>query len=158
MERILISACLVGQKVRYDGQDKPLASPLLQKWQDEGRLVPICPELLAGLGVPRAPAEIRVEGTGQIVRDQAGTDMTDAFMWGAQSALSVAARQNCRFAILTDGSPSCGSSFIYDGSFSGQRIPGKGITTALLEASGIQVFAQTALDQLAKALAETDAA
>jgi uncharacterized protein YbbK (DUF523 family) len=157
MERILISACLVGQKVRYDGQDKPTPSPLIQKWQDEGRLVPLCPEMLAGLGVPRAPAEIVVDGTTQRICDDTGNDVTDAFMWGAQSALGVATRQNCRFAILTDGSPSCGSTFIYDGSFSGQRIPGKGITTALFEASGIQVFPQTALDQLAEALAAADA-
>ena len=58
MERILISACLTGAPVRYDGRPKDAGIALIGAWAAEGRLVPLCPELAGGFGVPRRPAEI----------------------------------------------------------------------------------------------------
>jgi len=137
-DKLLVSACLLGGRVRYDGGDKLLASELLERWAEEGRVVPFCPEVAGGLAVPRAPAEIQAGGR---VIDASGADVTAAFEEGARQALALAQAERCRFALLTDGSPSCGSSFVYDGSFSGTRVSGMGVTTALLERHGIRVFA-----------------
>jgi uncharacterized protein YbbK (DUF523 family) len=148
-DKVLVSACLLGSPVRYDGRDKKLPSALLEHWAAEGRLVAICPELAGGLPVPRAPAEIQAEGR---VLDVAGGDVSDAFGEGARQALALAQSEGCRFALLTDGSPSCGSSFVYDGSFSGARVAGMGVTAALLETSGIRVFAPNRIEELAALL------
>ena len=142
MERILVSACLLGAKVRYHGGDAACEHPVLRRWLDEGRLVPVCPERDGGLPTPRPAAEI----VGAVVRTSAGADVTDAFRRGAQAALDVAKAGGIRIAILKDGSPSCGSSFVYDGSFSGRRAEGRGVTAALLEAHGIRVFNERSID------------
>ena len=148
-DKLLVSACLIGNPVRYDGRDKKLASALLEQWAVEGRLVAICPELAGGLPVPRAPAEIQPNGR---VMDATGTDVTNAFEEGARRALALAQAEKCRFALLTDGSPSCGSSSVYDGSFSGKRIGGMGVTVALLERHGIRVYSPEKIDELATLL------
>jgi len=159
MDFILISSCLLGNPVRYDGKAKTLTHSLLNKWQNEGRLISFCPEIAAGLPTPRPPAEIQVSKSGDDIlkrkarlQEVTGTDVTEAFLNGAQMALDLAKRKGCRFAILTDGSPSCGSTFIYDGSFSGARHPGQGVTAALLKENGIMVFGEDKLDHLAPLL------
>ncbi len=160
MERILVSSCLLGRKVRYNGSDKAVGDDRLTLWRDEGRLVPFCPELAAGFGTPRPPAElvgggdgrsILADAGGRVVEDT-GRDVTDLYLAGAQLALEAARANGCRFAILTDGSPSCGSGFIYDGTFSGRTKGGVGLTTAVLERAGIRVFAETRLADLAALL------
>lgn len=147
--KVLVSACLMGSRVRYDGRDKLLASALLARWAEEGRLVTFCPEVAAGLAVPRAPAEIQADGR---VVDADGADVTAAFEDGARQALALARAEGCRFALLTDGSPSCGSSFVYDGSFSGTRASGMGVTAALLERHGVRVFAPERIAELSSLL------
>ena len=149
MQRILISACLLGAKVRYDGQDRLCDDPRIARWQAEGRLVSFCPEVAGGFPTPRAPAEIEGEGGGQAVLsgqarvlEDTGRDVSDGFIAGAQAALQQALESGCTYALLTDGSPSCGSRFLYDGSFGGQRIDGQGVTAALLSEHGIRVFAE----------------
>ncbi|WP_370676296.1 DUF523 domain-containing protein [Pleomorphomonas sp. PLEO] len=156
MDRILISACLLGRPVRYDGAGKRLDDPRLERWQAEGRLVPVCPELMGDLSVPRPAAEI-VGGSGaDVLAGRArvvtvtGEDVTAAFVAGAEAALEYARRSGCVYALLIDRSPSCGSLSIYDGSFSGRRLEGAGVTAALLAAHGIGVFADHDIDRLAK--------
>ena len=157
--KILVSACLLGQAVRYDGAAKPLRHPTLVRWQGEGRIVSICPEVTAGFAIPRPPAEIAATATDQVdgadvldgrapVREVGGTDVTALFIAGAEAALALAREHDCRFALLIDGSPSCGSGFVYDGSFSGRRRPGAGVTTALLRRNGIEVYAPAEIDTL----------
>ncbi|WP_066478832.1 MULTISPECIES: DUF523 domain-containing protein [unclassified Sphingomonas] len=149
--RILVSACLLGQPVRYDGAAKTVDDPRIERWRREGRLVTICPELAGGLGVPRRPAERQ----GERVVDDAGDDVSGAFDAGAHAALVLARSQDCRFALLKQGSPSCGSVQIGDGSFTGRRVPGMGITAELLSANGIRVFGEDQIDALDAALAAT---
>ncbi|NBB51149.1 DUF523 domain-containing protein [Rhizobium sp. CRIBSB] len=162
--KILISACLLGRPVRYDGKGKPLADPRIERWKAEGRLVGFCPEQAGGLPTPRPPAEIEGGMSGEDVlagrarvMEVTGGDVTDAFVEGGKKAVAFAREQNCRFALLIDGSPSCGSGFIYDGSFSGTRHPGFGVTTALMRAAGISVFSDRQIDQLFASLGESAA-
>lgn len=157
--KILVSACLAGRPVRYNGSARPVAHSALAAWQAAGRLVPICPELAAGFAVPRPPAEIADGRTGADVLagnarviEAGGRDVTALYVTGAEAALALALAHDCRFALLMDGSPSCGSGFIHDGGFANRTHAGAGVTTALLRAHGIRVFAETAVDALAAAL------
>jgi uncharacterized protein YbbK (DUF523 family) len=160
MERILVSACLLGRPVRYDGTGRRSDDTLFNQWRDEGRLVPFCPEVGGGLPVPRPPAEI-VGGLGGDVLDgrarvltRDGTDVTPHFVAGARQALERARAYDVRLAILKESSPSCGSLQVFDGTFAGRRIPGEGVTTALLERHGISVFTEDAIEAAAARLAE----
>jgi len=161
--KILVSACLMGHAVRYDGQARPLAHSALDRWRAEGRLVTICPEMSAGMPVPRLPAEIEpgktadeVLSSGARVLESNGGDVTAAFRQAAENALALALETGCAYALLIDGSPSCGSSFVYDGSFSGGRQPGEGVTAALLRKNGIQVFSGRDINALVDAVARSD--
>lgn len=162
--RILVSACLLGQPVRYDGRGKPLFHPHLERWKEEGRVVGFCPEMAAGMPAPRAPAEIAggatgadvLDGKGRVI-DSNGLDVTAEFLSAAEKALAMARHHRCRHALLIDGSPSCGSIAIYDGSFAGRKHAGSGVTAALLARSGIAVFAPSAIEALAEALSSDGA-
>lgn len=146
--RILISACLLGQPVRYDGRGLRIEHGLLARWQERGWLVPICPEVAGGLPTPRPPAEIVRQPGGARVLTATGEDCSEAFERGAQAALALARRMGCRHAVLTERSPSCGSTQVYDGGFAGRLIDGQGLTAALLRRHGVQVFSQHQLDAL----------
>ncbi|HEV7429456.1 MAG TPA: DUF523 domain-containing protein [Thermoanaerobaculia bacterium] len=145
MIKILVSSCLLGAPVRHDARDKKCDHAVLQRWIEEGRVVSVCPEMLGGLGTPRPPAEIVNDVTRRVVtRD--GADVTQAFTNGARAAAEQGRGENVRIAILKAGSPSCGSSFIYDGTFSKTAIKGEGITASLLRSEGIAVFSEEELD------------
>ena len=161
MHRILISSCLLGQKVRYDGAAKLTGHPVLTQWQEAGWLIPICPEVAAGFSTPRPPAEITdsldgaevLAGRGHVI-EQNGQDVTEAYVRAGEIALNLAQEHGCQYAILTDGSPSCGSSFIYDGTFSGTTQLGQGTTAALLRANGVQVFNENQIEELARLIGD----
>lgn len=147
IEKILISACFLGERVRYNGEVKPLVSVLLQKWQKQGRLLSVCPEVISGLPVPRPPAEIDLM-TKKVITIES-IDVTEQFDKGAELALSLCHRHNIRLALLKESSPSCGSNTIYDGTFSQQKIIGEGVTTKLLREHGIKVFSEASIERLA---------
>jgi uncharacterized protein YbbK (DUF523 family) len=153
MFKILVSACLLGEPVRYNGAHKKAAHPALARWIEEGRVVSVCPEMLGGLPTPRPPAEI-IDG-GRVVTP-AGDDVTAAFERGARISAEVAERDAVRIAILKSNSPSCGSSFVYDGTFTGTRVAGDGKTTAALRARGVTVFTEEELDAAERHLAELE--
>ncbi len=130
---ILVSACLAGVACRYDGVASP--HPEVLRLLATGRAVPVCPEVLGGLPVPREPVELR---QGRAV-GRSGRDVTEAFQAGAQRALALAREHGCTAAILKARSPSCGPGQIYDGTFSRTLVPGHGLLAALLKQSGIAV-------------------
>jgi uncharacterized protein YbbK (DUF523 family) len=144
--KIVVSACLLGAPVRYNGTDKKTHHPVLQRWMEEGRLVSVCPEVLGGLGTPRPPAEIIQIAGRRRVHANDGTDVTGEFERGAAAALEQAVRSGAPVAILKDGSPSCGSTYVYDGSFTGARLEGNGVATDLMRRYGIRVFSENELD------------
>lgn len=134
---ILVSACLAGVACRYNGEAAPMegASVLVE----QGLAAAACPEVLGGLPVPRQPSEIRETGRGRRVAAKDGTDVTGAFVAGAEKTLALCREKGVRHAVLKERSPSCGCGSIYDGSFSGALVPGDGITTALLKKQGIRI-------------------
>ena len=142
MEPILISACLLGTSCRYDGGSKPVLSveALMGRYQ----LVPVCPEQLGGLPTPREPSERQ----GDTVVTRSGADVTAQYRRGAEQALHLARVFGCKKAVLKERSPSCGAGEIYDGTFSGTLIPGDGVTAALLQANGIEVFGESEIEAL----------
>lgn len=153
MEKILISACLLGEKVRYNGRDARSNNPLLERWGKEGRLIVFCPEVAGGLPVPRVPAEIHPgdghsvwQGGGEVV-NRNGENVTSHFIEGARKTLTMVRMHHIKMAILKDHSPSCGVSHIYNGKFSGKLKAGKGVTTVLLEENGVKVFSEKQIDQ-----------
>ena len=133
---LLVSACLCGEACRYDGGAN--AHPVFTRLRESGMVVPVCPEVLGGLPVPREPCE-RI---GERVVSRAGEDVTAAFVAGAEKTLEIALRTGARVAVLKERSPSCGSSAVYDGTFRKSTVPGQGITTELLRRNGITVFSE----------------
>ena len=139
---LLISACLLGIRCRYDGGRKPLER--LNELMEKHVLIPVCPEVVGGLPTPRVPAE-RI-GDKVIAKD--GRDVTAAYEQGAQEALRLAQMTGCTHALLKERSPSCGCGVIYDGSFTGGLCKGDGMCAALLKQHGIEVLGESRVDEL----------
>lgn len=169
--KIVVSACLLGDRVRYDGGAKLTA--WIKKLEEDHALYKMCPEVAGGLPVPRDPAEIR--GSSQILLKNSGPDMvgpaagvgetatgiqnsgvctssgqdvTGHFLKGAQDTLKFCLDHAIKVAVLKERSPSCGKSQVYDGSHSGRVIPGTGLTAELLSQHGIRVFTEEDRDEL----------
>ena len=161
MQKILERRCLLGHRVRYDGG---ASGPFdqLQAWLDEGRVVPLCPEVAGGLPTPRAAAEIPGGQGGEVLDGQAsvitteGEDVSAQFLSGACQALELVQRHGIRVAVLKANSPSCGNLLTYDGTFSGVKVSGEGVTAALLKRHGVQVFSELELAEAAESLAALD--
>lgn len=153
-QKILVSACFLGERVRYNGVIKPLVHELLDIWFEQGRLLSLCPEVISGLPVPRPAAEIN-QLSGQVLTVR-GDNVTEHFTKGAELALRFCQQHKIKFALLKESSPSCGSNSIYDGSFSQTKIVGQGFTSALLRENGIQVFCEDTIEQLAKQIKHSD--
>lgn len=146
-ETLLVSACLVGERCRYDGGGFD-GYPDLRRMVEEGRAIAVCPEELGGLSTPRPPAEI-VGGDGTDVwQGRArlvtleGTDVTEAFLAGAEATARLAREVGATQAILKARSPSCGSHGRYDGTFRGRIVPGMGVTAARLTELGLTVLSE----------------
>jgi uncharacterized protein YbbK (DUF523 family) len=149
MERVLVSACLLGEPVRYNGADKRCDHEILQRWLRDGRVVQICPEVAGGLSVPRPPAEIANRAPGQAVLEGVArvmdinrNDVSVYFVRGAEEAFASARANGIRVAVLKDGSPSCGTNFTYDGTFTSTKVSNLGVTAALLQQDGVNVFGE----------------
>ena len=141
-ENILVSSCLLGEKVRYNGSDCLCQEVVALK--SRFSLLPVCPEIMGGLSTPRNPSERQGGG----VFDTKGNDLTAQFTSGAQQCLQIAKKHQCKIAVLKAKSPSCGKGQIYDGTFSGVLSDGNGVTTELLLDNGIKVYTENDLDFL----------
>jgi uncharacterized protein YbbK (DUF523 family) len=146
---ILVSACLVGINCKYDGNNNKNEEVI--EYLKDKQFIIICPEQLGGMSTPREPSEIvRLDGEA-VIKGQTNVisnkrlDVTRKFKKGAQESLKIAQIYNCKEAILKEGSPSCGSNYIYNGTFSGKKIDGVGVTTALLRNNGIKVMSEKEL-------------
>lgn len=144
---ILVSSCLAGLNVRYNGThclDERIRELVAKK-----EAMTVCPEVLGGLSTPREPAEI-IGGSGEDVLDGkakivscSGIDVTEQFIKGAYLALEKAQQLGATMIVLKENSPSCGSTHIYDGTFSGKKVAGTGVTAALLKRNGLEVISES---------------
>ena len=148
--KVLISACLLGDNVKYSGGNNLTLELviLLEKYNVD--IVKVCPECFAGLPIPRVPSEIKETK----VFSKDGRDITEEFLSGAEKTFKIAKENQIDFAILKERSPSCGSSYIYDGNFSGKVIEGQGFTTRKLNEENIIVFSEENLEEIEKYLQE----
>lgn len=148
MEKILISACLMGTNCKYDGLNN-LNVKLLSDLKDY-ELIPVCPEVDGGLSTPRKPSE-RV---GDKVLSIEGVDVTSNYNLGARIALDTCKKNNIKYAILKAKSPSCGAGIIYDGTFTHTPINGDGVTAELLKLNGIEVYNEINYVELLKKISK----
>ena len=153
MEKILVSACLLGVSCRYDGKSKPNERVLKLLEKDDIILIPVCPEILGGLPTPREGNELQNKASDIIknkgkVKTKSGKDTTENFIKGAFETLRIAKLYNIKKAILKEKSPSCGVNFVYDGSFSKNLIKGEGVTAYLLKKNNIKAISENEIDKL----------
>lgn len=134
--RIMVSACLLGINCKYTGGNNANAKVLALAKDPGNEVIPVCPEMLGGLPTPRPPAEVQPDGR---VVTQDGNDVTQAFQTGAERTLALVRKWQPDRIILQSRSPSCGVRERYDGTFTGTRIPGQGVTAALLVKNGFSV-------------------
>lgn len=146
MEKVLISACLIGENTKYNGGNNFIKS--VEKLYPLCDLIIICPEVMSGLKIPRSPSEIK---NGKVI-NKANKDVTSFFKSGASLITYIAEQNNVKYALLKENSPSCGVHHIYDGTFSNNLIKGNGITTQELIKKGIQVFSEKEIDKLIEIL------
>ena len=142
MEKILVSACLLGIPCRYDGKSMP--NERIMALKEKYTLIPVCPEIYGGLPTPRTPSE-RV---GELVLMKDGTDVTENYNRGADATLKIAEINGAKIAILKAKSPSCGKGMIYDGTFSGTLTAGNGVTAEKLTRVGITVLTENEIDEI----------
>ena len=157
--KILISSCLLGEDVKYDGDNNSIASgksfTFSQKetFMDilcENEIYSFCPEVSGGLGIPRVPAEITSSTKPFIVKNKEGEDVTINFLQGARNTLDLCKTEDIKVALLKANSPSCGNDTIYDGTFTSTQIKGQGLTAKLLIENGIKVFNEKEIMELKK--------
>jgi uncharacterized protein YbbK (DUF523 family) len=141
---LLISACLLGVACNHEGRGSPRA--VVEELGRRYRLIPVCPEVLGGLSTPRPAAEL-TGGDGAVVLDGRavvvnvdGHDVTAAYRRGAEAVVMLARATGAARAVLKARSPSCGSSRVYDGTFSRRLVEGQGVTAAALRAAGVEVW------------------
>jgi uncharacterized protein YbbK (DUF523 family) len=163
MQLVLVSACLLGERVRYHGGHAFRDDPQLAAWVRQGRVRALCPEVMAGFGTPREPAEIEGGAGGRRVLDKtarvlarSGRDVTSEFAAGANAAIELARATAAQVAVLKDGSPSCASQYIADGAFAGRRVMQEGVAAAALRAIGLAVFNEHQIEQAFRIVALLD--
>ena len=147
MEKVIISACLLGAATRYDGKSKKaISDENLKELSERYHLIPVCPEIYGGLPTPRVPSE-RI---GDRVKMKDGSDVTENYEKGANETLVLCRMFGVNKAILKANSPSCSKDKIYDGSFTGNLVDGKGVAAELLIKNGIEVFDENDIQELLK--------
>lgn len=132
--KIIVSACLLGDNVKYNGGNNKNTE--LIEFLKDYEIIKVCPEVMGGLFIPRIPSEIK----GNNVINKNGVDVTNNFINGALKVLDIAKEENIKIAILKEKSPSCGSNYVYDGTFTNKIINGMGITSKLLKDNGIIIL------------------
>lgn len=143
-DKILVSGCLYGWHCRYDDGDVPCTHPTFLKWKDEGRLIPVCPEVFGGLATPRPDCQ----RCGKKVMSCIGGDCTKEYVAGANEALRLANENKVIFCVMKEDSPSCGSNFIYDGTFTDNKIKGEGLAVEMLRKAGYTVYSENDMEQI----------
>ncbi len=143
-EKLLISSCLIGENVKYNGKNNAIDLTTLEK---KYTLIPFCPEVEGGLPTPRPPSEIVSQNPLKLLNNK-GKDVTKFFITGAKKCLELAKKEGIKKALLKSNSPSCSNDKVYDGTFSGRLVKGLGVTAKLLKDEGIEVFNEEEIEKL----------
>ncbi|MBU5491234.1 DUF523 domain-containing protein [Butyricicoccus intestinisimiae] len=130
---VLVSACLLGENCKYNGGNN--CSPAILDFLKDKQVIPICPEILAGMPAPRPPVEVN----GSRVLRKNGEDVTDAYCSGVCKAMQIAAQQPIDLVILKSRSPTCGVGQRYDGTFTGTLVNQSGLFAEALQRAGYSV-------------------
>lgn len=138
MQNVLISACLLGVDCKYNGSNNKLDDKIIHSLKEKYNLIPVCPEIMGGMPTPRNPVEI----TDGKVFDYDGEEFTKEFEKGSEEVVKLAKLYDATIAILKENSPSCGSNYIYDGTFNHQKIKGMGIAAHKLSKENIKLFSE----------------
>ena len=138
MQNVLISACLLGVDCKYNGSNNKLDDEIIHSLKEKYNLIPVCPEIMGGMPTPRNPVEI----TDGKVFDNDGVEFTKEFEKGSEEVVKLAKLYDTTIAILKENSPSCGSNYIYDGTFNHQKIKGMGIVAHKLSKENIKLFSE----------------
>lgn len=144
-EKLLISSCLCGKDVKYNGGNNLLNR--LNELQKKFEFIEVCPEVLGGLSIPRLPCEI-IKQNPLEVKNKNGLDLTQNFIKGAKETLDIVLNNQITIALMKSNSPSCGNNKIYDGNFDGTLVDGMGVTVELLKKHNIRVFNEKEIDEL----------
>ncbi len=146
-EKILISSCLLGNNVKYNGGNNILGEENLEKLKSKYELYPCCPEVDGGLPTPRIPCEIISQEPVKVI-NKGNEDKTEQFLLGADKALQICKQNNIKIALLKSNSPSCSNKYVYDGTFDSKKIQGKGVAAQILINKGIRVYSEVEIDNL----------
>jgi len=161
--KILISSCLLGEDVRYDGDNSNIAYNGSFTFSEKERFMDLlcdneiysfCPEVSGGLSTPRESAEVTSSSKPFKVETNNGNDVTINFLLGAKNTLDLCKGEDIKVALLKSKSPSCGNTQVYDGTFSGNLIDGQGLTAKLLSENGITIFNETQIKDFFKYIRE----
>ncbi len=142
MDKIIVSSCILGNNTKYNGGNN--YNPLVERLKEKYIIIPICPEVMGGLGIPRIPSE-RINDR---VINKNGDDVTNNYLLGLDKVLKLIENEEIKYAVLKDGSPSCGSKSIYDGTFTGNKIHGMGITAEGLSKLGIKIITEKEIEEI----------
>ena len=145
--KLLISSCLLGEKVKYNGKDNKLSINTLDKLSNIYEIISFCPEVQGGLPTPRIPCEVISLNPLRVINKNK-EDKTKEFVLGANKTLDLCKQENISIALLKANSPSCSSKYIYDGTFRSKKIESVGVTTSLLLKNNIKVFDETQINEL----------
>ena len=141
MDKIIVSSCILGNNTKYNGGNN--YNPLVERLKEKYIIIPICPEVMGGLGIPRIPSE-RINDR---VINKNGDDVTNNYLLGLDKVLKLIENEEIKYAVLKDGSPSCGSKYIYDGTFTGNKIHGMSITAEGLSKLGIKIITEREIEE-----------
>lgn len=132
--KIMVSACLLGENCKYNGGNN--RNEKILNFLEGHEVIPVCPEVMGGLSVPRPPCEIR----NGVVMNDLGENVDRQFREGAEKGVQLALKEKVELVILQPRSPSCGCRMIYDGTFTGRKIPGMGVFASMLQEAGIPMM------------------
>jgi len=143
-EKILVSRCLLGENVRYDGGNCLVNKSKLAKIEKNFEIIPICPEVLAGMSIPREPIEL----INNSIYNEKNEKLDDMFIPVFNYLKILIVKNKIKYALLKEFSPSCGVHEVYDGTFSGKTVSGMGLVTSFLKKEGVTVFSEYEMNQL----------
>jgi uncharacterized protein YbbK (DUF523 family) len=148
-EMILVSACLLGLRCRYNECNN--TDQLVLDLREKYILIPVCPEQLGGMQTPRPPSFFikgdglqTLEGIDNLINDR-NENVSSHFRKGSEEALKICRLFNIKTAILKENSPSCGTHQIY---LKEKLTKGMGVTATILKFNGIRVMSENDIRRL----------